>query len=124
MLGSALHCNTGGIARAALTRRLTDGDRAAEGVAFPDWRRPTAIVSRREDERDLVRRRYPEGTIPVWSVDRGGRAKLSRPERRRTETEPLSLLRPDYAPAPHEPEAPRGWLTRLMAFLSRTIRKN
>ena len=120
----SFHYNTGGIARAALTRHLNAGDRDAAAEAFLNWRRPAAIVPRREDERDLFRHgRYPAGRIPVWSVDRGGRVDFSRPIRRLTETEALALLRPDDAPAPHEPEAPTGWLTRLMAFLSRTIRR-
>ena len=66
----SFHYNTGGIARAALTRHLNAGDRDAAAEAFLNWRRPAAIVPRREDERDLFRHgRYPAGTIPVWSVD-------------------------------------------------------
>ena len=99
--------NTGGIARAALTRHLNAGDRDAAAEAFLNWRRPAAIVPRREDERDLFRHgRYPAGTIPVWSVDRGGRVEFSRPIRRLTEVEALALLRPDHAPDPR-PTNPR-----------------
>ena len=68
------HYNTGGIARASLTRHLNAGNRAAAAQGFMGWLRPAAIRSRREAERDLFRDgRYPTGTIPVWAVDRNGR---------------------------------------------------
>jgi lysozyme len=122
----SFHYNTGGIARAALTRHLNAGDRDAAAEAFLNWRRPAAIVPRREDERDLFRHgRYPAGTIPVWSVDRGERVEFSRPIRRLMEVEALALLRPDHAPAPapDEPETPTGWLARLRALLPRILRR-
>ena len=60
-------------------------------IARPNWRRPAAIIPRREAERDLFRHgRYPGGTIPVWSVDRKGRVDFSRPIRRLTEDEALA----------------------------------
>ena len=62
----SFHYNTGGIARAALTRHLNAGDRAAAAQAFMGWLKPPAIRSRREPERDLFRHgRYPGGIIPV-----------------------------------------------------------
>jgi lysozyme len=62
----SFHCNTGGIARAALTRHLNAGDREAAARAFLNWRRPASIIPRREAERDLFHHgRYPTGTIPV-----------------------------------------------------------
>lgn len=97
----SFHYNTGGIARAALTRHLNAGNRAAAAGAFMGWLKPAAIRTRREAERDLFRHaRYPTGTIPVWAVDRNGRVDFSRPIRRLTEPEALALLHPAAASPP------------------------
>ena len=92
------------------------------------WLKPAAIRPRREAERDLFRHgRYPAGTIPVWSVDRGGRVDFSRPVRRLTEAEALALLRLPSAPQPSvpqpEPDAPAGWLARLVGLFTTLIRR-
>ncbi len=118
----SFHYNTGGIARAALTKHLNAGNPTAAAKAFMNWRRPASVIPRREAERDLFRHgRYPEGTIPVWSVDRAGRVDLSRPIRRLTENEALAILRP-VKPDP-SPNTPTGWLARLVTFLSTLIRR-
>lgn len=112
------HYNTGGIAKAALTRHLNAGDRVAAADAFLNWRRPAEIIPRREVERDLFRHgRYPGGTIPVWSVDRTGRVDLSRPIRRLTEDEALALLH--QPPRSAQPKGqPMTWtLTRGFVYL-------
>ena len=102
----SFHYNTGGIAKALLTRHLNAGDRVAAAAAFMGWLKPAAVRSRRETERDLFARgRYPTGTIPVWSVDRNGRVDFSRPIRRLSETEALALLRPLLNP-PSTPMSP------------------
>lgn len=126
----SLHYNTGGIAKAALTRHLNAGDRAAAAAAFMGWLKPAAIRPRREVERDLfVTGRYPAGTIPVWSVDRNGRVDFSRPIRRLSEGEALALLRPAGVPVPRpsvpaaKPEPAISWLARLTAFFSTLIRR-
>lgn len=133
----SFHYNTGGIAKAALTRHLNSDDRAAAAEAFLHWRKPAAIIPRREAERDLFRHgRYPGGTIPVWSVASGGRVDFSRPIRRLTEAEALALMRPQAAPTklsvPAEPAEPAvspepipplGRLSRLAAFFSTLIRR-
>ena len=123
----SFHYNTGGIARAALTRQLNAGNRVAAAEAFLNWRKPASIIPRREAERDLFRLgRYPGGTIPVWGVDAQGRVDFSRPVRRITETQALSLLRPSPAPPPSasKPDAPTGWLARLVTILTRLFRRN
>jgi len=122
----SFHYNTGGIAKAALTRHLNAGDRAAAARAFLNWRRPAEIIPRREAERDLFRHgRYPGGPIPVWSVDPSGRVDFSRPIRRLAESDALALLR--SAPTPPvldpAPDAPTGWLARLVAFFSTLIKR-
>ncbi|MEC3860135.1 lysozyme [Mesobacterium sp. TK19101] len=117
----SFHYNTGGIARAALTRHLNAGNRVAAADAFLNWRKPASIIPRREAERDLFRDgRYPEGPIPVWSVDRTGRVDFSRPIRRLTEDEALELLRPAK---PAIPDPPTSWLARLIALFSNLIPK-
>ena len=95
----SFHYNTGGIAKAALTRHLNASNRVAAAAAFMGWLKPAAIRSRREAERDLFAEgRYPTGTIPVWAVDRNGRVDFSRPIRRLSEAEALALLRPPLNP--------------------------
>ena len=120
----SFHYNTGGIARASLTRQLNAGNRAAAAEAFMNWRRPAAIVPRREAERDLFRDgRYPGGSLPVWAVDRNGRVDFSRPVRRLTGEEALAILRPAAPVAPIMPDAQTGWFARLVAFFSTLIRR-
>lgn len=124
----SFHYNTGAIARATLTKALNAGNRVAAADAFLNWRRPTSIIPRREAERDLFRHgRYPGGTIPVWAVDRGGRVDFSRPVRRLTEAEALDLLRPTPALLPSvpqpAPDAPPGWLARLVGLFTTLIRR-
>ena len=119
----SFHYNTGGIARAALTRHLNAGDREAAARAFVNWRRPASIIPRREAELDVFRHgRYPGGTIPVWSVDRTGRVDFSRPIRRLAESEALALLRPSQADAQVTPTL-TGWFARLVTFFSTLIRR-
>jgi lysozyme len=118
----SFHYNTGGIAKAALTRHLNAGNRAAAAAAFMGWLKPAAIRSRREAERDLFARGiYPTGTIPVWSVDRNGRVDFSRPIRRLTEAEALALLRPTgtLMPPPDQPTPVPRWWQRLASFFTR-----
>lgn len=120
----SFHYNTGGIARAALTRHLNAGDREAAARAFLNWRRPASIIPRREAERDVFRHgRYPGGTIPVWSVDRTGCVDFSRPIRRLSESDALALLRPARPAVPAASDTPTGWLARLAAFVSTLIRR-
>ena len=123
----SFHYNTGGIAKAALTRHLNAGNRRAAAAAFMGWLRPAAIRPRREAERDLFAKGiYPTDTIPVWSVDRNGRVDFSRPIRRLTETEALALLRPTSQPVPlpvplpppTQSPATRSLWQRLMDFLT------
>lgn len=117
----SFHYNTGGIARAMLTQHLNAGDREAAAQAFMGWRKPAAIIPRREAERDLFRHgRYPGGTIPVWAVDRSGRVDFSRPVRRLSEDQALALLRPIIR---NTPAKETSWPTRLITILSNLIRR-
>jgi len=132
----SFHYNTGGIARAALTRHLNAGNRVAAANAFLNWRRLAAIIPRREAERDLfLHGRYGAGAIPVWGVDEAGRLQLARPIRSLTEVESLVLLRaetdrPRPTPRPEQPTAlpprdgvvaaprrDRGFWARLLSYL-------
>ncbi len=118
----SFHYNTGGIAKAALTKALNVGNRAAAAAAFMGWLKPAAIRSRREAERDLFARGiYPTGTIPVWSVDRNGQVDFSRPIRRLTEVEALALLRPTGTtmPPPAQSTTALSWWQRLTNLFTR-----
>jgi lysozyme len=119
----SFHYNTGGIARAALTRHLNAGNRVAAADAFLNWRKPASIMPRRQAERDLFRHgRYPGGAIPVWSVDRTGRVDFSRPIRRLTETQALDLVHP--AKPGSSPNTQTNWLAQLAAILTRLFRRS
>ena len=124
----SFHYNTGAIARAALTRALNAGDQAGAGAAFMNWVRPASLRPRREAERDLfLHGRYPEGPIPVWAADVGGRVDFSRPVRRLSATEALALLRP--APAAEPPKVASasrssGWLAALLASLTAAFQRS
>lgn len=97
----SFHYNTGGIARAALTRALNGGDRKAAAAGFLNWLKPASLRERREAERDLFAGgRYPAGPIAVWAVDRNGRVDFRAPLRRLSEQEALALLRPPVIEAP------------------------
>lgn len=132
----SFHYNTGGIAKAALTKALNVGNRAAAAAAFMGWLKPAAIRCRREAERDLFARGiYPTGTIPVWSVDRNGRVDFSRPIRRLSDAEALALLRPPLNPQsipispapstaatdPAPVQAAASLTTRIFTFLKTLI---
>lgn len=130
----SFHYNTGGIAKASLTRHLNAGNRAAAAQGFMGWLKPAAIRTRRETERDLFRDgRYPTGTIPVWAVNGHGRVDFSRRVQRLTETAALALLRQTSVPVPPAmptkpatptaPMPPTGWLARLAAFLANLTRR-
>jgi lysozyme len=129
----SFHYNTGGITRAALTKHLNAGDRAAAAEAFMNWLKPAALRPRREAERDLFRHGlYPSGTLPVWAANAGGRVDFSKPLWRLTETEALQFLRPEPAPAASttvvapavpEPADLPGWLARLAALFFQLLRR-
>ncbi len=127
----SFHYNTGGIARAALTRHLNAGDRAAAADAFLNWLKPASLRPRREAERALFRHgRYAGGTIPVWTADAGGRVDFSRTVRRLSEEEALALLRPEPVPAvPAVPSLrpeprPPSLLARLRDALAATLARS
>jgi len=121
--------NTGGIARAELTRALNAGDREAAAAAFLNWLKPASLRDRREAERNLFATgRYPAGPIPVWAVDSRGRVDFREPLRRLSATQALALLRPAPAaePAPQAASAsqPMGWLAGLLGSLSAAFQRS
>lgn len=70
----SFHVNTGGIARAELTKHLNAGRRDAAARAFMGWLKPAEVRNRRIAEQRLFRDGvYPTGRIPVWSVNGAGR---------------------------------------------------
>ena len=124
----SFHYNTGGIARAALTRALNAGDRARAADAFMGWRKPAAIIPRRKAEQRLFRDGvYPGGPVPVWAVDHAGRVDFARPIRSLTERDALALLRPEATVSPagegQDPDAPSGGLFQLISLITTLIRR-
>lgn len=52
----SFHYNTGGIARAKLTKSLNAGDRKAAAAKFMGWIKPRSIIGRREKEQALFKK--------------------------------------------------------------------
>jgi lysozyme len=127
----SFHYNTGGIARAAITRHLNAGDRKAAADAFMGWLRPPEIRSRREAEQRLFRDGvYPTGSIPVYEVTAANTP--GRVIRRILPAEALAMLAPESpaqrpaapaAPAPAPAPKPPGLLARILAALAALFRK-
>ena len=70
----SFHINTGGIARAELTKHLNAGRRDAAARAFMGWLKPAEVRKRRTAEQRLFRDGvYPSEKIPVWRVNSAGR---------------------------------------------------
>jgi lysozyme len=87
----SFHYNTGGIARASITRNLNAGDRKAAAESFMGWLRPPEIRGRREAEQRLFRDGvYPAGAIPVYDVTASN--KPGRVVRRVLPGEALAIL--------------------------------
>lgn len=73
----SFHYNTGGIAKAALTRHLNAGDRAAAAAAFMGWLKPAARPSATSSPRAVISPEpFPSGqwiaTAGSISRDRSG----------------------------------------------------
>ena len=119
----SFHFNTGGIARAAVTRHLNAGDRGAAAKAFMNWRRPPEVIPRREDEEKLFREGvYPSGTVPVWQVTDTERV-IWDPAKSLSMTQVLDLLDdPDAKPSTlrAKPEPPK-LVNRFLAFILRLL---
>jgi lysozyme len=90
----SFHFNTGGIARAALTRHLNAGNRKAAAEAFMGWSRPSEIIPRRREEQKLFATgHYPTGRATVWQVDANYRV-IWRPVRTLSPQEVMALIQP------------------------------
>ncbi|WP_245657054.1 lysozyme [Meinhardsimonia xiamenensis] len=114
----SFHFNTGGIGRAALTRHLNSGDREAAARAFMGWRRPEAIIPRREAEQELFRTgRYVIGSVPVWRADERGQVDFSAPVRLLQPAAILAWLDAGAADASGD----AGWPGRLISALWRLL---
>lgn len=65
----SFHYNTGGIARAQLTKALNRGDREGAARGFMGWTNPPSILGRRKEEQHLFRTgEYGSlNKVPVWT---------------------------------------------------------
>jgi len=88
----SFHYNTGGIARAELTKHLNAGRVASAARTFMGWLKPIEVRARREAEQRLFRDgTYPRDPVPVWGVDASGRVQW-RAVKRIAQAEFLALL--------------------------------
>lgn len=92
----SFHYNTGGIARATITKRLNNGDRKGAADAFMMWRRPPEIIGRRRKEQTLFRTgSYSSGGwASVFKATNSGRVIWSSGKR----VNVAALLGEDQAP--------------------------
>lgn len=96
----SFHYNTGGVARASLTRSLNAGDRKTAGAQFMNWTTPKEITERREAEMTLfLTGEYPKPMAMVWPASPGGALNWSKG----TRVNVLHLLGKDAVTDP-EPE--------------------
>ena len=90
----SFHFNTGGIARAALTRHLNSGNRKAAAEAFMGWSKPPEIIPRRREEQRLFATgQYPTGRATVWQVGEN-RQVIWRPIRTLSQEEIMAFMQP------------------------------
>jgi lysozyme len=117
----SFHYNTGGIARAALTRHLNAGNRKAAADAFMGWSKPAEIIPRRKAEQRLFHTgTYPTGNIPVWGVTAANRPDWRRPVRSLTPDQALALMKASFPkPAPSERQGLIAWLVETLLGLFR-----
>lgn len=75
----SFHFNTGGIARADLTRSLNAGDRAKAAAEFMNWSKPAAIVPRRLMEQRLFAEGYygASGEAMIYPATGDGRVDFA-----------------------------------------------
>lgn len=94
--------NTGGIwymekstvrwRNATLIDTLNSGDYRNAGLQFMNWKTPSSIIGRRQQERDLfLTGKYPSGNAVVWKVSPDGRV-IWTPERQLTSQEVIDLV--------------------------------
>lgn len=94
----SFHYNTGAIAKAALTRHLNKGDRAAAASAFMGWSKPSEIIPRRKAEQALFSRgEYAKGKANIWQVGDDLRV-IWKPIKALSAGEVLSLMKPRSLP--------------------------
>lgn len=87
------HYNTGAVANATLVKELNKGNYEVAATKFMDWRKPSSIIGRRQEEQKLFRDGiYPSGkTVNVWKVSNAGRV-IWTPVRKLTTTEVLDYI--------------------------------
>lgn len=90
----SFHYNTGAIGRAEWVRHWIEGRPSTAADAIMQWRRPAAIIERRQAEQRLFRDGvYPDAPATVWRVSDTGRV-IWTPERRLTPAQVLAYLAP------------------------------
>lgn len=144
----SFHWNTGAIKTAAWVKKFKAGDKAGARKAFMDWRKPAAIIPRREKERDLFfdgkwsnngtmteYTRVKANGTPDWSsakrinVEKQLRAAiLGREATSPVAPQPVTSGPIDEAPTesrPEEPETskPQNLISAFLSLISAIISK-
>lgn len=102
----SFHYNTGAIAKSTWAKTWRAGRLADAAAQIMDWRKPAAIIPRREAERDLLLRgTYGAHKAAVWAVSPAGKIDWSRPVRTLSQAAVVNMARPSRPPQP-DPVAP------------------
>ena len=125
----SFHFNTGAIWRATWVESLNAGQRERAAEQITNWRKPAAIIPRREAEQALFRGKgYGHSTATIWGVQ--GERVVWRPIRTLTQADVVRMLgrtkpapRPTIAPPAPAPDYsnPPGRALGIMALLGAAI---
>lgn len=112
----SFHFNTGAIARASWVKEWLAGRKQAAANLMMQWRKPAAIIPRREAEQELFSDAvYPSGRVAVWKVNTSGRV-IWEPIRSLSQAEVLALLHPADQPEPFTLESLAARVAALEAL--------
>lgn len=96
----SFHFNTGAIARASWVKEWLAGRKQSAANLMMQWRKPAAIIPRREAEQVLFSDAvYPSGRVAVWKVNTSGRV-IWESIRSLSQAEVVAMLHPADQPEP------------------------
>lgn len=101
----SFHFNTGAISHAQWVKDWLAGRKTAAAGKMMNWRKPSAVISRREAERDLfLDGTYGTKLAAVWAVGSKTNVIWKKPVRTLTQAQVVNMVRP--APPPEPRPAP------------------
>lgn len=111
----SFHFNTGAIATATWVKQWRAGRKDAAKSSIMSWRKPAAIIPRRQAEQKLwATGHYGADAAPVWTVNSAGKVTW-KAVKTLSQDQIIAMLRPDAKPVPAE--KPAASTTNLLAAL-------